>query len=110
VIRCFGPDQTDDNGGDDDLTLNISSVPPARETTRYRLEVAQLILNKDPNLALTGNWATTDRAALSLAATFDNDGWGREYQINVNSRLIFSAGADGVATTMDDNIPVGAGP
>ena len=110
VIRSFGPNQTDNGGGGDDLTLNISSVPPARASTRYRLEIAQLILNKDPNLNLTGNWATTDRAALSLAATFDSDGWGREYQLNVGSRLIYSAGADGDAITTTDNIPTGAGP
>ncbi len=110
VIRSFGPNQVDNNGGGDDMTLNISSVPPARGTTRYRLEVAQLLLNQDPNLALTGNWAVTDRGALNLAATFDNDGWGREYQLNVNSRLIYSTGADGVAATTADNIPVGAGP
>lgn len=110
VIRSFGPNQTDDGGGGDDLTLNISSVPPARAATEYRLEVAQLILNQDPNLALTGNWAATDRGALNLAAAFDNDGWGREYQLNVNSRMIFSMGPDGDAATTSDNIPVGVGP
>lgn len=110
IIRSFGPNQSDDSGGGDDLNLNISSVPPARETTRYRLEIAQLILNQDPNLPLTGNWAATDRAALNLAAAFDNDGWGREYQLNINSRLVFSAGADGDALTTADNIPVGTGP
>jgi len=110
IIRSFGPNQTDNSGGMDDLTLNISSVPPARDTTRYRLEVAQLILDQDPNLALTGNWATTDRGALNLVAAFDNDGWGREYQLNVSSRLIFSRGADGDAATTADNIPVGVGP
>jgi len=110
VIRSFGPNQTDDTGGGDDLTLNISSVPPARQTTRYRLEVVQLILNKDPNLALSGNWASTDRGALNLVAAFDNDGWGREYQLNVNSRMVFSMGADGNAATTADNIPVGVGP
>jgi general secretion pathway protein G len=109
VVRSFGPNRTDNGGAADDLTLNISSVPPARETTRYRLEIAQLILNQDPNLALTGNWALTDRAALNLAATFDTDGWGREYQLNVNSRLIFSMGSDGDASTTADNIPPGAG-
>lgn len=110
VIRSFGPNQIDNGGNGDDLTLNISSVPPARGTTQYRLEVAQLLLNQDPNLVLTGSWSATDRGALNLAATFDNDGWGREYQLNVNSRLIFSMGADGVAATTTDNVPVGAGP
>ncbi len=110
VIRSFGPNQTDNSGGSDDVTLNISSVPPARETTQYRLEIVQLILNQDPNLVLTGNWATTDRSALSLVAAFDNDGWGQEYQLNVNSRMVFSMGADGNAATTADNIPVGVGP
>jgi general secretion pathway protein G len=110
VIRSFGPNRVDNGGGGDDLNLNISSVPPARETTLYRLEIAQLILNRDPVLALTGNWSATDRAALNLAAAFDNDGWGREYRVNVGSRMIFSTGSDGVAATTADNIPPGVGP
>jgi len=110
VIRSFGPNQVDENGGGDDLTLNINSAPPARRTTLTRLSVAQLVLNQDPNLNLSGNWAATDRGALNLSNVLDNDGWGREYQLNVNSRLIFSMGPDGNAATTTDNIPVGAGP
>jgi len=110
ILRSYGPDRADDSGAGDDITLTINSTPPARNTTMSRLEVAQLILNKDPNLALTGNWVLIDRSALNLLATFDNDGWGREYQLNVNSRLIFSMGPDGDALTVADNIPTGVGP
>lgn len=110
ILRSYGPNRTDDSGAGDDLTLTINSTPPARNTTMSRLEVAQLILNKDPNLALTGSWALIDRGALNLVVTFDNDGWGREYQLNVNSRLIFSTGPDGDALTVADNIPTGVGP
>ncbi len=110
IIRSFGPNRISNNGGGDDLTLNISSAPPARASTEYRLEVAQLLLNQDPYLVLTGNWAGNDRSALNMLAVFDNDGWGREYRLNVNSRMIYSTGADGVAATTMDNIPVGVGP
>ena len=110
ILRSYGPNRSDDGGAGDDMTLTINSTPPARNTTQSRLAVAQLILNQDPNLALSGSWALVDRSALNLVNVFDNDGWGREYQLNVNSRLIFSMGPDGDAATVVDNIPTGVGP
>lgn len=110
IARSWGPDRANDSGGDDDISLNVSSLPPARKTTLYKLEIVQTTLNLDSGLALSGAWTATDRAALGLAAGFDADGWGREFKVNVGSRAIFSAGADGVAATTGDNLPVGVGP
>jgi len=110
VIRSFGANRTDEAGGGDDLTLIVNSTPPARATTLERLAVAQLVLNQDPQFQLSGKWAAKDRGKLKLAAVLDNDGWGREYQVNVKSRLLFSMGPDGNATTASDNIPTGVGP
>ncbi len=110
IVRSYGPNQTDEAGSGDDLTLVVSSVPPGRDTTRYKLEIAQGVLNEAPSQALTGAWSTTDRAALNLAVTFDTDGWGREFLVNVASRTIYSAGPDGDGTTTSDNIPTGMGP
>lgn len=110
VARSWGPDRANDSGNDDDISLNVSSLPPARKTTLYKLEIAQTALNLDSGLALTGAWAATDRAALSLSAGFDTDGWGRSFEINVGSRAVFSAGADGDAATTSDNLPAGVGP
>jgi len=110
IARSWGPDRANDTGGDDDVSLNVSSLPPARKTTLYKLEIVQTALNLDTGLALSGDWSATDRAALSLAGGFDTDGWGRDFEINVASRAVFSAGADGDAETTDDNLPVGVGP
>lgn len=110
IARSWGPDRANDAGADDDISLNVSSLPPARKSTIYKLEIAQTALNLDSGLALSGNWTAADRAALSLAAGFDNDGWGRPFAINVASRTIFSTGADGNAATAADNLPVGVGP
>jgi len=109
-IISSGPDRQDDAGGDDDLVVLVSSVPPGRETTLQELTVAQAALNNQPGLVLAGVWAGGVRAALGLAAAFDADGWARSYQVNAASRIIFSAGPDGNAVTVADNLPAGVGP
>jgi general secretion pathway protein G len=110
IARSWGPDRANDNGGDDDISLNVSSLPPARKTTMYRLEIAQSALNLDSGLGLTGNWPLIDRPALNLATAFDTDGWGRPFAVNAASRTVYSAGADGNAATTGDNLPTGVGP
>lgn len=110
IVRSWGPNRADDGGGNDDISLNVSSLPPARKTTLYKLEIAQAALNLDSGLALTGNWTVADRAALNLATAFDTDGWGRAFRVNAASRTVFSAGADGNAATVADNLPAGVGP
>lgn len=110
IARSWGPDRTDDGGGDDDINLNVSSLPPARKTTLYKLEIAQTALNQAASLALSGNWPLVDRVALNLDAGFSNDGWGHPFGINASSRTIYSAGADGDAATPGDNLPAGIGP
>ncbi len=109
LTRSFGPNRSNDDGGSDDLTLNISSVPPGRKSTQWKLGVAQTVLNNNGSLALTGVWAT-DRTALGLDGTFDVDGWGQDLAINVSSRTIFSVGPDGNAVLVTDNLPAGVGP
>jgi general secretion pathway protein G len=109
LVRSFGPDRTNNNGGNDDLTLNVSSVPPGRKATLYKLQIAQTVLNNNGSLALTGAWGT-DRSALGLDAAFGVDGWGRSLQVNVASRTIFSVGPDGNASLITDNLPAGVGP
>ncbi len=109
VTRSFGPDRSNDNGGNDDLTLNVSSVPPGRKATLWKLEIAQTVLNNNGSLVLTGSWAA-DRAALGLANAFSADGWGQTLAVNVSSRTIYSVGPDGNAVLVSDNLPAGVGP
>ena len=109
TVRSFGPDRTNDNGGDDDLSFSVSSVPPGRETTDWKLDIAQTALNNNPSLSLTGAWAT-DRSALGLSTAFINDGWGNVFAVNVTSRTVYSVGPDGNGALISDNIPPGVGP
>ncbi len=109
LVRSFGPDRSNDNGNDDDLTLNVSSVPHGRAASIQKLDIAQTVLNNNGSLALSGNWAD-DRAALGLDAAFDIDGWAQSFEINVSSRTVFSVGADGNAALTGDNLPSGVGP
>ncbi len=109
-VISSGPDRQDDAGGDDDLVVTVSSVPPGRETSLQELAIAQAALNGQPGLVLAGAWAGGIRASLGLAAAFDADGWARSYQVNVASRTIYSAGPDGNAVTVVDNLPAGVGP
>jgi general secretion pathway protein G len=109
ILRSAGPDRQDDGGGDDDVSVTVSSVPPGRKTTLWKLEIAQTALNANPALALSGVWST-DRAALGLAPAFASDGWGRSFAVNVASRAVYSVGPDGNAALIDDNLPAGVGP
>lgn len=109
TLTSRGPNQTDDSGSGDDLTLQISSIPPGRKTTLDRLEIAQTALNSDPMASLTGAWPT-DLTTLGLSTVFENDGWGQTFQINAASRVIFSVGPDNNGTTVTDNLPRGVGP
>lgn len=109
-ISSDGPDRHDDAGGGDDLQVTVSSIPPGRETTTNELAVAQVVLNGQPTLILAGAWAGGIRLQLGLADAFDLDGWGRSYQVNAASRVVLSAGPDGNAATVLDNVPVGVGP
>lgn len=108
-IRSAGPDRQDDGGGDDDLNLAVSSLPPGRRVTVRRLDIAQTVLNNDPGLVLTGVW-NNDRAALGLDGSFALDGWGQSLAVNVNSRTIYSIGPDGNPVLVSDNVPAGVGP
>ncbi len=109
TIKSMGPNRTDDGGGDDDLVLAVSSIPPGREVTLDRLDIAQAALTADQGLSLTGDWPT-DRQNLGLAGIYEQDGWGRTFVENTDSRAVFSPGPDGDPTTTDDNIPTGLGP
>lgn len=109
TLRSRGPDRQDDGGGDDDLSLTVSSLSPGRRTSYWRLEIAQVAINNNPSTVLTGSWPT-DRAVLGLAPVFDADGWGRLFNVNVSSRAVFSVGPDGNASLVADNLPAGVGP
>ena len=47
---------------------------------------------------------------LGLGTPYNDDGWGRGYNINVEARTLFSSGPDGIAGTASDNIPAGVEP
>ncbi len=109
VVRSDGPDRRDDEGGDDDMSLRLDRSLLGREATYWKWEIAQTVLNRQPDLELTGDW-TRDRLALGLADAFATDGWGRPFAVNVASRVVFSTGSDGDAGTVADNVPAGVGP
>jgi general secretion pathway protein G len=110
-IVSYGPDREDDRGRRDDLTVEVSSIPPGRATTMFELEIAQAALNANSELPLAGSWEgdTGIRSQLGLSEIFDQDGWGTLYGVDAASRLIYSAGPDGRPRTREDNIPVGVG-
>jgi hypothetical protein len=108
-IISLGPNRTDNSGGGDDLVLQVSSIPPARQTTLSRLEISQTALNSSPYILLTGVWSS-DLGALGLSPALANDGWGHPLQINAASRVVFSSGPDNNAASINDNLPKGVGP
>jgi len=111
-IFSYGPDRTNDGGGDDDIAVVVSSIPPGRKATDFELTIAQMALNANTALPLVGPWvgAAGIRAQLGLTDVFDLDGWGSGYGVNALARVVYSAGPDGNAITVADNYPVGVGP
>ena len=108
TVRSFGPDRANDDGGDDDISLAVSSVPPGRTATQRKLTIAQTALNNNPTTVLTGVWSS-DRVSLNLSDAFVADGWGRSFAVDAVSRIIYSVGPDGNGATVDDNLPTGVG-
>jgi len=106
TITSRGPDRSTDGG--DDISLQVSSIPPGRTVTMQKLEIAQTALNNSPSTPLSGDWAL-DLIALGLAPAFESDGWGRKYQVNISARTIYSCGPDGINATLTDNLPAGVG-
>ncbi len=45
-IICFGPNREDDDRGEDDLCIDVSSEPLGRKITLRELEIAQAVLNE----------------------------------------------------------------
>ncbi|MBU2501608.1 type II secretion system protein GspG, partial [bacterium] len=109
TVRSYGPDRSDDGGGGDDLVMTVSSIPPGRTATRWRLDIAQAALTANQSAPLTGSW-TADRQTLGLTDFFEVDGWGRPFAVNTDVRAIFSVGPDGDPNQTEDNIPSGLGP
>ena len=91
------------------MVLQVSSIPPGRAASFWRLDIAQAALTQDPDLDLTGDWST-DLQGLDLTSVFTLDGWGQEFAVNTDVRAIFSIGPDGDPDQTDDNIPAGLGP
>ncbi len=108
TIMSLGPNRENDGGNGDDLSITVSSVSPGRRSTLAELEIAQSALNDDPDLRLSRRWNKV-RKKLDLPSSFDKDGWGKDYQLNIDERIVFSPGPDGKHQTTNDNIPAGVG-
>lgn len=107
VISSFGPDGS--SGGGDDIQLAVDSVVPGRRATQHLLQIAQVAVNANPSLTLTGNW-DVDLATLNLSSALANDGWGKLFEEAMSTRTLLSAGPDGDYLTPADNIPPGVIP
>lgn len=107
VISSFGPDGS--AGGGDDIQLAVDSVVPGRRATQHLLQIAQVAVNANPGLNLTGNW-DVDLVTLNLSSALATDGWGKLFEEAMSTRTILSAGPDGDYFTPSDNIPPGVVP
>ncbi|MBM4117536.1 prepilin-type N-terminal cleavage/methylation domain-containing protein [bacterium] len=119
ILWSRGPNHTDENGGGDDLRLevNSSAIPPLNpgggnptppSETELELQTIQAAVDANPGLNLNRPWNQV-RQDLGLGNEYRRDEWNRNYLINVGARRIFSAGADGDAWTVADNVPTGEG-
>jgi general secretion pathway protein G len=108
LVRSMGPNRTDDGGGGDDIAVMVSNASLGREISTWKQEVAQAAVHNSGHI-LVGAWPA-NRAALGLPATFDVDGWGQPFLVQTGANMVYSAGPDGVAGQVLDNVPAGVGP
>lgn len=107
-IRSQGPDRVDDGGAGDDIAVTVSNASLGREITTWKQDTAQAAVNNSGHV-MVGAWPA-NRAALGLPATFDLDGWGQPFLVHAGANMVYSAGPDGVAGQVLDNVPAGVGP
>lgn len=78
----LGGDETDDSGGDDDISSYAANTLAAEARSRRLLDIirARYTKYKVDNAAwnLTGTWST-DKGTLGLGAEFLLDGWGQGF-------------------------------
>lgn len=118
ILWSCGPNHTNENGAGDDLRLevNSSAIPPLEtggtptppSETELELQTIQAALDANPGINLNRAWNAV-RNDLGLGTAYRQDEWSHAYLINVGARRIFSAGADGDASTVADNVPTGEG-
>ncbi|MCP4549881.1 MAG: hypothetical protein GY835_25780 [bacterium] len=89
--------------------IRLDIDPIAR--TRISLAFMQRLIDIDPDLPLTNDWAGDNGMyeRLGLGTEFAVDAWANNYHLNMITRQIFSAGPDGNEWTIRDNIPEGSG-
>jgi general secretion pathway protein G len=107
-IRSQGPDRADNGGAGDDIAVTVSNASLGREITTWKQDTAQSAINNSGHV-MVGAWPG-NRAALGLPATFDVDGWGQPFLVHTGANMVYSAGPDGVAGQVLDNVPAGVGP
>lgn len=107
-IRSRGPDRADNGGAGDDIAVTVSNASLGREITTWKQDTAQSAINNSGHV-MVGAWPG-NRAALGLPATFDVDGWGQPFLVHTGANMVYSAGPDGVAGQVLDNVPAGVGP
>ncbi|MEZ4387278.1 MAG: type II secretion system protein GspG [Candidatus Krumholzibacteriia bacterium] len=108
TIRSTGPNRTDEGGAGDDVAVVVSNISLGREISTWKQDTAQAAINNSGHV-LVGAWPA-NRAALGLPATFDVDGWGQPFLVLAGANMVYSAGPDGVAGAVLDNVPAGVGP
>jgi general secretion pathway protein G len=118
ILWSLGPNRADEDGAGDDLSLevNSSAIPPLEtggaptppSETELELDTIQAAVDADPALDLDRPWNQV-RQDLGLGTEYRRDEWNQNYLINAGARRIFSAGADGDAWTLADNVPAGEG-
>ncbi len=118
-----GPDRSNDNGGGDDLMLEINASAieagmnnqnnnnenegTQSETTREVLTL-QAALDANPNVNVGSSIDRRDLRRLGLSNDYQKDEWDKSYRVN-RQRQIYSSGPDRDRRTTDDNIPQGVG-
>ncbi len=115
-VWSAGPDRVDDNGGNDDMVIDIYSTVLDNQqtagelgTTEPEILTIQAAIDANPGLSLSGPWQGSNgiRADLGLDNSYDKDEWNRNYNVNVGIRQAYSSGPDHDANTAGDNIPLG---
>lgn len=103
TVYSVGDDGRDNGGNGDDIPVVVYGAVPgiAKTYQRFRIVLEVLANHIEAGGSVAGSWPTL-RAALSLGAEYDQDGFGTTLSWNAATHSLTSAGPDRTFGTSDD--------
>jgi general secretion pathway protein G len=103
TVYSVGDNNVDDGPAGEVFKVTVLGADPGRRRTRQRMQiiVSALANYLDAGGTVSGTWAT-DRPAIGLGPTYENDGFGTPFTLDASTLELRSAGPDRALGSPDD--------